>query len=227
MTDRKIIDRIRKVLAKAEGTDNTAEAEMLMLKVNQMLTEHNIELIDVESASEEDPVAVERGMFHHFVKDSWMKWTVIRLGQLYGCDVVWTKVTKNKTALHVAGRESARITLQLMMPFVLKQLRHQAREYAKETGFSKAKSERHIANALNDRIKFLHYQAKAATEQRTGGVALVPVDEIQVAIDEEFNKIKSVTAGQTKTTHEAKERAEQISLHRQTTGGKQLQIGEK
>ena len=82
MTDRKIIDRIRKVLAKAEGTDNSAEADMLMAKVNSMLREHNLELLDIETAGSDDPLGVDRNADHCWKSNSWVQLTNILSNQI-------------------------------------------------------------------------------------------------------------------------------------------------
>lgn len=227
MADHKIIKRIRKVLALAEGTDNPQEAEIMMAKVYSMLTEHNLELVDVETASEDDPVDVDRKAYKHYVKDSWFRWTVIRLGQLYGVTVVYYKIGKNTTAMDAVGRESARITLQLMVPFVRKQIRAQAVALAADEGYSRAKAERYIANALNLRILRLAASEIRKSSVKTGGVALVPVDEIKQKLDSEFGDLTNVRQRSTTTTSKAVERAKEISLNRQTTGDKQAQIEKK
>lgn len=245
MTDQKILSRIRKVLAKAEGTDNPHEAEMLMIKVQSMLDEHNLQLLDVERASDEDPIGTDFNAAHVFVKDSWFKHTAAALAYLYGAQVVWTKVTKNKTLIHISGRESARITWQLMLPFIRKQIRAQAKKLRDnliqrwvDVGYSErdaiiigkinsqAAFERQVGNALTRRIQMLHWEAKHRDEDRvaSGGRALVPVDLINAEVDRAFGEVEGASF-KGATTREAANAAAEISLHRQAGGEKAKQIG--
>lgn len=226
MTDRKTLDRIRKVFAKAEGTDNPHEAEMLMAKVQGMLDEHNLELLDIERASDADPIGTDMNAYHHFVKDSWWRHTVSAVARLYGAQAVYHNVTKNKTVISVSGRESARITLSLMLPFIRKQIRAQARTLAQEHGYSAAKSERLVGNALTKRVWRMVWEAEERDQNRvaTGQRALVPVDLVKAEIERAYGEV-SIKKSSTKTTRDAVALADKISLNRQTTGQKQAQIG--
>lgn len=213
---KKTLDRIRKVLALANGTDNPAEAELMMMKVQSMLDEHNLTLLDVENASEEDPIATDKDVYHHFVKDGWKKWTVVRLGNLYGVKTSWYKMTKNKTVISVTGRESARITLELMLPYVLKEIRAKARVLVSEKGYSKAKAERYVANALNERMREM-YRATLDDRNAMAGTGrdLIPVDEIKAKFDEDIGKTRTVTDRSKADDERARELADEISLDKQ------------
>lgn len=50
----KILEKISKLLAKAESTDNQAEAEAFMAKVNELLTTYNLTLMDVNAKNRAD-----------------------------------------------------------------------------------------------------------------------------------------------------------------------------
>ena len=45
----KLIDKVRKLIAKAEGTDSQAEADALMARANQILLEHNLSMSSIET----------------------------------------------------------------------------------------------------------------------------------------------------------------------------------
>ena len=221
--ERKIIDRIRKVLAKAEGTNNIAEAEMLMAKVAAMLEEHNLELLDIGTADADDPIGTTKEVATHLVNDSWMRNMVSALARYYGCRLVYTGLTKNKTALHVSGRESARITTQLMVPFVRKQVLAKARELVNEQPENYRNNRvaaRRVANALTMRVNALAREQQEKEEQRvaSGERALVPVDMIEAEMERAFGPLGTSRKTKIITSRGAMEKAAGISLSRQMSG---------
>lgn len=55
----KLIDKVRKLIAKAESTDSQAEADALMMRANQILLEHNLSMSSVEMDEEENRITEE------------------------------------------------------------------------------------------------------------------------------------------------------------------------
>ncbi len=245
MTDQsKTLDRIRKVLAKAEGTNNQAEAEMLMAKVQSMLDEHNLSLLDVAHADAEDPIGTDRRAAYCWVSNSWQKPLGAALARLYGCQMVYGQY-KNKISFDVVGRQSARVTWSLMLPFVLKQVRAEAKtlrekdimEIVQTTSWDYDRAakqtkgvgsyERAVGNALAIRVHRMAAEAegKDATRVANGERALVPVDMVQAELEKEFPRLREARRSSISTTGAAKAAAAGISLHRQTGGRGQLKIG--
>lgn len=245
MTDKnKILDRIAKVLAKAEGTNNEAEAEMLMAKVQSMLEEHQLSMIDVATADREDPIGVNYRAAHCWVSNSWMKMVAAQLADYYGCRLVYAQ-HKNKILFDVAGRLSARVTWEQMLPFVTKQVRAQAKALrekdiltiAGDTGWDWDRAarqvkgvgsyERAVGNALSYRLHRLAKDAQARDEARVanGERALVPVDQVDAVMREAFPDLREGQSRAVKTTNGAREAAAGISLARQTGANTAKQIG--
>lgn len=227
--EQKIIDRIRKIMAKAESTNNAAEAEMLMAKVNALLTEHNYSLLDIETAHSDDPIGTDKYFATHLVNDSWYGHVVSSLARYYGCKCVVTTLTKNKKAYSMSGRESARVTVQLMAPFVRSQILAQAREMAESDPITYRNpriAARRVANALVFRIQKLVRENEAREEERvaSGQNALVPVDLIDAERERAFPNIPTVRPVGIRTDSNARKRAEGISLYQQTTGEDQKKI---
>lgn len=240
----KVLDRIRKVLAKAEGTNNAAEAEMLMAKVQSMLDEHNLSLLDVAHADADDPMGTEMGAAHCWVSNSWQKGLLAALAELYGCRVVYGQ-WKNKIVLDIVGRESARVTWSLMQPFVLKQVREQAKalreadilEIVKTTSWDWDRAakqtkglgsyERAVGNALSLRIYRMVREAAKRDEARVanGERALVPVDMLEAEMAASFPNLRTAQSRGVSTTRDARAAAGNISLHRQTGGSTIKAIG--
>lgn len=233
MTDqeRKIIDRIKKVLAKAEGTNNQAEAEMLMAKVQSMLEEHNLNMLDVATLDADDPMGTDMNVFKFRTNDSWMRHLSSALARYYGCRIVldYDYRTKHTRLIHVSGRESNRITWALMVPFVKKQVMALGRQLHKDEPWqytSANMASRHIANALVTRINRLNAEKAKEDQQRVarGENALVPVDLIEAEMERAFSNLVSGRSTSIRSSGAARKAAEGVSLYRQTGGAGQRRI---
>jgi len=215
MSDRKkLIERITKLLAKAEGTTNEAEANTFMEKVHSLLEEHNISLHEL--GDQDDPIVQDENIQVNRPL-SYAVNLVPALGRYYGCQTVTSRGRKTNQ-FFVFGRQSATTTLHLMTPFVLSQVRQQARRLhneGKSPTYGKALTA--VANALTVRVNKLWEAEQVREEQRvaSGGKALVPVDLVQAKVDETMDTVttKSRMKGFTKG---AKDAAERIGINRQT-----------
>lgn len=233
MTTTKVLDRIRKVLAKAEGTNNPAEAAAMMEKVEAMLAEHNLTLLDVAANDSTDPMGTDKRATYCWVSNSWIKPLAGRLARLYGCRIV-TAQHKNKIYISISGRESARVTWQLMLPFVIDQVKREARNLREGdiyTGLSVkgvGSYERAVGNALTDRIGRMVMENERRDADRVAGGerALVPVDMLQAEIERAWGGGLITSKGRgISTTRAARTAAGNVSLHRQTSGSTVRKIG--
>ena len=187
MSDKQnIIDLISKLLAKAEGTDNEAEADTVMSSVHKMLEQHNISLHEL--GDQDDPIVHADDIFVNRSL-SYATNLIPALGYYYGCQVVIDRGTKKNRFL-VFGRQSASMTLHLMTPFVLSQIRQQARKLHKE-GKSQTygKALTAVANALTVRLRKLILEMQKRDNERvaSGGKALVPVDLVRAKLNATIN----------------------------------------
>jgi hypothetical protein len=234
MTDQsKILDRIRKVLALAEGTNNPAEAETMMAKVQAMLDEHNFTLLDVASASD-DPIGTDMRAAHCYVSNSWIKKVAGPLARLYGCRIVITEIG-NKIYISISGRESGRVTWSLMLPFVLDQVKAEAKKlreadialYGEPSVKGIGVYQRAVGNALSGRLwTMVHEQdAREAGRVANGERALVPVDLVEAEMSRAFPSLSTSRARALSTTPEARRAAANVSVHRQTGGSAAAMIG--
>ena len=224
MSDAKIIDRIRKVLALANGTDNAAEAELMMAKVSAMLEEHNLSMLDLDTLESDDPVGYDANAITALVNDKWYINLAFQVARYYGCDGYKMQLTKNKTGLTIVGRESNRVTALLMMPYIKQQVMAEGRRLVHEAPWDYRNSRiasRRVANALIIRISRLVAEKKRQEEQRvsSGSRALVPVDAIDAIM--KAHNVRPGRATSRATDRRAAEAAEGISLYRQTGGGAQ------
>jgi hypothetical protein len=217
MTDRnKLIGKITKLLAHAEGTNNQAEADLFMSRVHKLLEEHNIALHEL--GDKDDPIHRSPDELEVSRSLSYCSSLVPWLGAYYGCEVTWQRTPK-KFYFTVFGRQSATMTFHLMAPFVLKQVRQQATKLHKEglaPTYGKALTA--VANALTQRLTKLWYAEQQREQSRvaSGERALVPVDQVKALVDETFGELNTSDFYPTKTTQAARKAAEDIGVHRQT-----------
>lgn len=208
--------KIAALLAKAEGTDNEFEAATFMAKVNELLERHQIEMHEIRSMGDNDPMGHETGEFNIYASMSWAKIMAHNLALYYGCSTIWSR-HKNHFTYEVVGRESARTTFELMLPFVVTQIRRQARHYSEYHECSRSVAEREIGHALTLRVHKMNVEQQKIRADLIGK-GLIPVSDIQQYIDDTFSNIKSGRVRNVKTTSSARELADKISLSAQATG---------
>lgn len=209
--------RIAALLAKAEGTDNQFEADTFMAKVNELLEKHQIEMHEVrKAAGDSDPMGKEKGEANIYASMSWAKDVANALARYYGCRFIYWR-RGNHTVYEVVGRESSRATFEMMLPFVLSQVKQQASRIVRAEGSTVSVMSREIGQALTIRI----FNMIPKVEERRAELvrnALVPVNDVQAFIDAEYAAVKVKKAKQFNYGAAARDAAEKVSLHVQATG---------
>lgn len=116
----KLIDRVRKLIAKANGTDSQAEADLFMTKANKMLLEHNLTMTEVGTDEEGGHSIEEIKQAAQFGsnKSEGNKWETLLMGVLCAhnmCDsIIHTKRHLPGGSISVIGsRENAETVLYL------------------------------------------------------------------------------------------------------------------
>lgn len=208
-------DKIRKLLAKANSTTHPEEAEAFMTKARALMEEHGISLLDLGRLNTDDPVGLDRSVYRANINDRWRFYLIGQLARYYGCKTVYTPEGGNRD-YHIVGRESARITFQLMWPFIDRQVMAMAREDVKRGIYRTVSTARHkIGYALAVRISQLLQQSTATEGQ--GVNALVPVDLIEAAMDHYFPGATEGKKRQVSFDVNAQRRAGEVSLHQQVS----------
>lgn len=232
MTDKeKIADKIRKILAKAESVVGTPEAESLMSMAEEMLHQHNLTMLDLNTLDKDDPVDTDFEAVKYRVNDSWMNVLAGQVAHLYGCYPVVSRDhrTRHTKFMSVTGRLSNRTTFKLMMPFIKKQVLVTGRNLHREdpqSYSSERVAQRRVANALSIRIARMVEGNEIAEQNRVskGGTALVPVDLIDAMVKEHFPNLRKARRTSRSTDGKARDAAGNISLYRQTGSDRQRMI---
>lgn len=212
----KIADKISKLLAIADSTVHKEEADAFMAKAHALLEEHGLSLLDLGKLNSEDPVGNSGNIYTS--SDPWKDQVAFKLACYYGCEMITRRSGKTTRGFYVIGRESARITFQLMLPFVLRQVAALAlSELAKGHYRTAARARTSIANALAIRLwKLTEANEKARPASHGSGInALVPVDLIEHLIKQDFPVVKPSKA-RYDHDYNAVEVANKVSLNQQT-----------
>jgi len=185
---KKIADLITKLLAKANDKATTdQEADAFLAKVDELMQLHQIALHEL--GAEKDPMDREMNPdFKVYVSMPWVRQLIPATCRYYGGEAIWTNFDpKEKSVIRfwVAGRESVRATIFAMLPYLVAQVRRQARDMSVEVGESKSKCERSIGVMLANRLIRLRREREAnqTVEQAQVRNALVPVAELKSFID--------------------------------------------
>ena len=222
-----IADKIRKILALADSTSHPEEAASFMEKAQEMLEAHGLSLLDLGRLDSDDPIGTDRNATKHYAADNWLGLVSGQLARFYGAELVSSR-NKNTYQHAIVGRESARLTYQLMQPFVARQVRQLAKEGVKAGDYkTESRAKTAIGNALAYRIHLLaQVQVDRRKEDQPGkGLnALVPVDMIALEVADQFPNLRAVKNRTVSTSAASRETAEKVNLNLQTGHAKVKQI---
>lgn len=222
-----IKSKIEKILAKARSTDNEAEAAIFLAKAEALMEEHQIGLLDLGS---DDPMGKGIGMSGTPSSPTWQRHLMNQLATYYGARTVRCRVYRNgreEFDLYVCGPESARVTTELMYPFVIEQIRKEGRAAAGAMGMKPEAAIRRVANALTHSLARM--QAEKAKEkpktQAAAKNALVKVDALTAYMEAAWPHLVAGHGRPVSINAVAKSAASRVSLHRQAGGSAAKQIG--
>lgn len=217
--------KIEKILAKARGTDNEAEAATFLAKAEALMEEHQISIMDL---GQDDPMGKFTAYEATQSSPTWKNHVLNQVAQFYGARAVRDWIDGKRFKFVVVGPESARVTTELMYPFIIEQIRAEGRKHAPEIGLKPEAAIRRVGNAFSHRISRMNCERKAEEPKTAAAVknALVKVDALDAYMDELYPDLTKSRRGRgTSTNATAQQAAGRVSLHRQTGGGSTLRIG--
>lgn len=205
----KIKDRITKLKAKAEGTDNAAEADLFMQKVVELLDEHQLKMHDL--GDPDDFMGEDKDVVHWSTSTGWKRHLLIAVAYYYNCYPFWARTGRSYSG-HIIGRKSARVTFMIMYPYIFKQIGKQA---ATLIGSSSA-NRRAVANAMSHRLRLLAQdKIKKHENEKSKYGAMIIRDENEAFRDELYNEFTTTKLRKTTTTLEAWQAASKINISEQ------------
>lgn len=232
MTDtKKMIERIKALLAKASSTDHEAEAEVFFTKAYELMEKYQIDSGDLDK---DDPlgnehVAARKGQ----AAPDWDFRLMFSVAKYFGCRSIqvpsygptkYSSYDWNGHYVDLIGRESARITAIEMHKYLVSVVRRLGREKAKVDSRLNADAwARRIGVALQERLYLL--APKVDTRKTTGPNALVNVDKVLALYDKLHPDARKIKGPGALTNNEARNLANGIGLNLQTGGASQKLLG--
>lgn len=103
----RVIEKIRKLLARADSTrnDNPHEREIAMRQAMSMLARHGLEVADVGDVDAKPEGAIGRSAAELMTKNVWERCVWAAVAKLYGCDCVLHHDDSGRRVVWVLGRK--------------------------------------------------------------------------------------------------------------------------
>jgi Protein of unknown function (DUF2786) len=215
----KIKRQIRALLAKAEERNaETEEAMACLQKAHALMDAYQIDSFE---AGDEDPIGHTPGVVGQPGMSSYKTNVQRSLARFYGARTVRRWLDDRRYVIELFGPESARMTTELMTPFVWKQVCEQGRVWAEERKQSQQAGVRRVANALVLLIDKASVERHGNTAKSAAATqhALLIVDKTKALIAEHFPQgLKSFGKGPKGISSSAVDLAQGISFTEQLRG---------
>ena len=215
-SDKKIANRIQKMIDMAQSTNHEGEAAVLMGQIRRLMDKHNMSEIDLVKLREEDPLGVNAPEFSHRVNDSWMFELTSIMAQYYGGHVVRfnCRVSKHTRYISVVGPESTRAVMSYMVPYVRKEILTRGRKLFLETDTYKSlnAARRSLANAMIKRIQKMYWERQTDLTGVAKKNELVVVDAVEAFMHEAFDDLDMKKTVEIKTHWDSVKEAEKVGL---------------
>jgi hypothetical protein len=187
IVDKKISDRIRKLLAKARGTENEAEATMFAKYAAEMLQQHNLSEIDLGGEDASEPLA--QRTLHSVDWNPWRISILRSLTSLYFSQFYITQEIfkgKLRRCMVIVGRPHNLDVVEDMQDYLVKTTIRLAKEYSSQRKII-LDFEKGCGHRLAERIAVMAKQAQepvaSLEHQPSGNLPALYKSELQLAQD--------------------------------------------
>lgn len=191
-----LLDRVRALLAKAEGTDSKHEAEALTAKATELMAKYGIDAAmaaaraDVRQKPANKVVLIENPYAN---RKSQLYYGLLKA---FGCDAVWVASGSN-TKLHVFGFEADLEAVEMLYTSLLLQAAHQSQNVP---SWENARSWRTefwagFSSIVVRRVRQSRRTVEDAETKKEPGTAIVLRDravEVRDALKAEFPHVRTV-----------------------------------
>ena len=215
------IDKIKKLLAKADKSANNCEEEasLAMKMAMKMMDSEGISLADIQASSMEDELgelgeSILNGTSKRYL--NWEKTLNNALAYFFDCSTINNRVTSYKSERQIIGRESNRITCEIFYNWIHDKTTKEAKELyhgqtAKRNSYCLG-----VANAIQKKVFELKPKSKSTTPNAWG---IVPIDEVLEFMRKMHPDLKNVhyniNISNRKAFNDGEKSGEGISLNRQ------------
>lgn len=197
----KVIDKIRKLVAKQESSEelgNLEEANAFALKVSELLTKHNLSLLDIGEKKEKSTVGSIK-LPHITPKKNEGDWIFGLYNVIcqfnYGKLIINTNFQNVKTAIIIAERDDMDIIIYLgaqiesKMRFAFKQIYKGYKGGIKKNKFKRDFLTGAVTGLYSKFTELRKYQQ--SMDQRVTSLVVSKDNKIQEFVEEEFKNLKA------------------------------------
>lgn len=222
MPDQALLNKIRALLAKAQADGaSDAERDIFLAKAQELMEKHQVELFQLHV---NDPIGMTDGVVAQSGPPKYKADVQVALALYYGLHPVLSRRGKH-IIVRLCGPESARITVELLTPFVWAQVCDRAGTLAASGRcINKAAGIREIAKALQVRLWHMTEAKKAQPAQEGTSFSLVVVNATEAFLAQQFPKLKEGRERTISTGATARELAATISVSQQVSNRNQLRL---
>jgi hypothetical protein len=232
--DQALLDKIKKLLNKAQGTDNENEAQLFMNKVQELLIENGLEMAQVEEHDLKDRNSITKQELsleemHDKRHGKWLHHLVFGICNAYLCEGILSGSSFSKSGigkLYVMGKQdNIQITLQMIEYLIgtIKKIEKKAwSEYegrqlrgAYRRDFLFACQER-VVDRLQEQKREMQYKDNKVT-------SLIRLNDkaLEAFVQKEFPRVKPMKTTQQKFrdgTHDGYDAGNRVGLNNQIGG---------
>lgn len=172
MSNERIMAKLKKLLAMAQGKANENEALVAAKQLHAMLAKHNISMAELNK-SEED-IGVERDLY---VDRPWKRIVALHIARLYFCEMFTSTTGTKKSFYCFAGTEANRTFAKAIFEMVVKTVERESRAasratYGKEVSSFVNSFWTGAKDRIVERCQELMVAAKAGTLEDEDGTTL-------------------------------------------------------
>lgn len=216
----KMISKIKALLAKAQGTDNQAEAEVFFAKAYELMERHQLDAMDLDR---DDPMGHDGAAYVRkgAAAPDWDFRLMHAVARYYGCMAVAGKTVDgqgywNGNRITLIGRESARVTALEMHQYLINTVRRLGRANAADMGVKPDTAIRRIGVELKARLDAItSKRPNDGPKTEAAKNALMTVDQVNALAEKLFPDLRIMKGGKLKGNLLARELAKGIGLSHQ------------
>lgn len=201
----KIKTRISQLLAMADSTNHPEEAAAFAAKARQLMDEHNLSL--GEAVADQNPLGETHDQVPYAQKEYYI--LASNAARYFGCEALF--LGRGEKSFRIFGRESARITTQLMIPYWVKECRRLGNKLSKDTGMPRREAIHSVMDAFSRRLGEL---TRKDPPKAVHSSLPVPIDEARAMMPDHYDNNTRL-----RNHAEAAALAKDISVSQQMAGG--------
>jgi len=130
MQNSKIISKMKKLMAMAEGSANENESMTAARQLQVLLAKHNISMSELDTP-EEDKEEIESSYESHKCRP-WKRVVAISIAKLYFCDMYFCRLGNGKSNYFFVGTETNRTFAMQIFKMVVSSIEKESRKQSKE-----------------------------------------------------------------------------------------------